>query len=172
MPSSKVVSHFYFNHIAAYQLSSSSLMLIRMRRDSTYWILREHQHSTWTGLNCLDHLHSYLWQVTDRMKIFQSHLRILLWIFSCVHLCEVMANVTLPERGAGTFSAISCGLYSVSSSCACTDICRAATQSSSVHTFASHYAISQQSRDDARFGHVLQSFRQTPVHLQIELLVT
>lgn len=99
--------------------------------------------------------------VVDRLKGTPvSTQRILSWI-SC--LCYHIASVTLPSSVVAHLMRKHPASKVYLTQVPIQDICRAATWSS-VHILASHYAISQRSRYNARFGGVVvQSLvRQTP----------
>ncbi|KAG6936020.1 hypothetical protein G0U57_013534, partial [Chelydra serpentina] len=89
--------------------------------------------------------------VADRMKgLPVSSQRISSWITSCIRTCYDLAGVpTMHTTAHSTRAQASSSAFLAH--IPIQDICRAATWSS-VHTFASHYAIVQHSRDDAAFG--------------------
>ncbi|KAG6932311.1 hypothetical protein G0U57_021645 [Chelydra serpentina] len=89
--------------------------------------------------------------VADRMKgLPVSSQRISSWITSCIRTCYDLAGVpTMHPTAHSTRAQASSSAFLAH--IPIQEICRAATWSS-VHTFASHYAIVQHSRDAATFG--------------------
>lgn len=107
----------------------------------------------------------------DRNKPFQSFSQLFMtfsdWMKGCpvsshrissdICLCYNLANVTPPNRVLAHSTKAHAASAAFLAQVPILDICKTATWSS-VPSFASHYAISQQSGDNAKFGHmVLQS---------------
>ncbi|XP_050809179.1 uncharacterized protein LOC127051204 [Gopherus flavomarginatus] len=89
--------------------------------------------------------------VADRMKGLPiSSQRLSSWVTSCIRTCYDLAHVPTGRVTAHSTRAQASSLAFLAR-VPIQEICRAATWSS-VHTFASHYALVQQSREDAAFG--------------------
>uniref|UniRef100_A0A8C3FB52 NADH dehydrogenase [ubiquinone] iron-sulfur protein 6, mitochondrial n=1 Tax=Chrysemys picta bellii TaxID=8478 RepID=A0A8C3FB52_CHRPI len=82
-----------------------------------------------------------------------SSQRLSSWITSCIRTCYDLAGVSAPHLTAHSTRAQASSTAFLAQ-VPIQDICRAAVWSS-VHTFTAHYALVQQSRDDAAFGSVV-----------------
>nr|XP_032642405.1 uncharacterized protein LOC116828359 [Chelonoidis abingdonii] len=92
--------------------------------------------------------------VAERMKgLPVTSQRISSWVTSCIRTCYELAHVPLGRITAHSTRAQASSAAFLAQ-VPIQDICRAATWSS-VHTFTSHYALVDQSRDDAAFGSVV-----------------
>lgn len=92
--------------------------------------------------------------VADQIKGLSVSLqRISSWITSCIQACYELAKVPAPALMAHS-TKVQAASVAFLPQVLIQEICRMATWPS-VHTFTSHYAITQHARDDSAFGRVV-----------------